>query len=333
MNSLSIPLPKLEDDESSTIKTDSSPTPSSDETAFDDPRIYSKINKILLNPPYVLAKLSQELPERALEHFIQTVPSRIGVRDIHAEMTVEPGLSSSLVIYEASPSPVHDTICSKLAELIKRNTFFGNYVRQCVFVTDYGRAPDGCLVVPNSPSPPCLNSSLSFLPQPSVIWEVAFDEDESTLCSKLADAIMNPKLGNIRSAIGIKVDRVDPETNNGFSVGPRMVAIHCRRTRHFTGMTQNDDSEGEEDPDAPPPLMAMKAEFGDVENWGDAVLELPYSDVFLNSTMPNGEPVPEGAALIDLFALRCAIQPYVDGTIINPLPTDSIENYEEEVQM
>lgn len=303
-----------------------SPAGQSDDAAFDDPRIFAKLNKVRLVPPYTLAKRGQELSERALEHFLAVAPARTGVYSVHAEMEVEPGLSSSIVVYEASPSRSHDAVCAKLTEVITRNTFVAKFVRPPTFVAGYGRVPDGCIVVPTSPCPPGLNGALPFVPQPSVVWEVAYDESESALCAKLADAVINPRLGNIRSAIGIKFDRVDPATNGGFSVGPRMVAIHCRRTTNFSprpgtsGATERDTGA--------PPLLAMKAEFGDVTNWGQAVLELAYGDVFGGAVMPDGAPVPEGSVMIDLFQLRAVLQPFVDGTELVPTPHANIDNYE-----
>ena len=317
-----------------------SPASQSDAAAFDDPRIFAKLNKVRLIPPYVLARRGQELSERALEHFLAAAPARAGVAGVHAEMAVEPGLSSSLVVYEASPSRPHDAVCAALAAAIARNVFVAAYVRAPTFVAGYGRAPDGCIVVPTCPCPPGLSRALPFVPQPSVLWEVAYDEPEATLCARLAEAVTRPALGNIRSAIGIKFDRVDPATNGGFSVGPRMVAIHCRRTVGFSPQPgesssststhgSSSGSSGTEEVDTGlPPLLAMKAEFGDVTNWGEAVLELAYSDIFGGPLMPDGSPLTEGSLLIDLFQLRSVLQPFIDGTELVPPPHANIDNYE-----
>lgn len=327
MNSF-LALPKLDPEAgpgTPGVSPPHSPAGQSDAAAFDDPRIFAKLNKVRLIPPYVLAKRGQELSERALEHFLAAAPARAGVCSVHAEMEVEPGLSSSIVVYEASPSRPHDAVCAKLAEIIARNVFVAKYVRAPTFVAGYGRAPDGCIVVPTAPCPPGLSSALPFVPQPSVVWEVAYDESESVLCARLADAVTRPQLGNIRSAIGIKFDRVDPATSGGFSVGPRMVAVHCRRT---TGFTPRPGTSAAADDAGAPPLLAMRAEFGDVTNWGQAVLELAYSDVFGGAAMPDGAPLPEGSVMIDLFQLRAVLQPFVDGTELVPTPHANIDNYE-----
>lgn len=256
--------------------------PSTESTFVVDETVFRKLNKLATKktkvPPFVLSTRQTRISEADFQHFLESVPERSGVDRAHADLVHEIDGSSRVVVYERQGA-IHGAVCEAIRTAIRRDPHVREFLHSPgVYVEGYAREPDGVLLVPSMPNPPRLNCRFPAVPQPSCLWEVAFDEPEPMLRTKLAEACTSPRLANVRVAFGVKISQSS------------MVALKLFRI--------DGAAEGE--------CGALKAEFSTVACRDDTVLELEYSMLFA-SGLPGGAPAPTGSLKIDLYDIKGAV--------------------------